>query len=100
MNLTDTQRAELCRIADGSSDTNQGAWTSAFRGGRADARGRLSAVLDAGDGDAFEDAAIEMDADACWHEYTSEYGSGWLSVLADVRRVLPSWPWLPDTPQP
>ena len=99
MNLSDTQSAELRRIAAGAHDTNR-APSSAFRRGRDDARNRLAGVLDHGTGDAFEDAAIEMDGDACWHTDGDDYGQGWLSVLDDVRRVLPSWPWLPDDPNP
>ena len=98
MNLTDTRRAELRRIADGAHDRNRGVWTSSFRRGRDDARSRLNDALDHDADDAFEGAAIEMDADACWHGNGDDYGQGWLSVLDDVRRVLPSWPWLPDTP--
>lgn len=100
MNLTDTQSAELRRIADGAHDTNRAAWTTAFRGGRDEARRQLRDVLDTGDGDAFETAAIEMDAGSCWREDGDEHGQGWLSVLDDVRRVLPSWPWLPETINP
>jgi hypothetical protein len=99
VNLTDTQSAALRRIADGSCDRT-GTPSSAFSRGRDDARSRLAGVLDHGTGDAFEEAAIEMDADAAFRTDGDDYGQGWLSVLADVRRVLPSWPWLPETPDP
>lgn len=97
--ISDTQSAALRRIADGSCE-RPATPSSAFRRGRDDARSRLGDVLDHGTGDAFEEAAIEMSGDSCWHEDGDDYGQGWLSVLADVRRVLPSWPWLPDTPNP
>lgn len=96
MNLTDTQAADLRSIAGGTHDRS--APSSAFRRGRDAARGQLCIVLDAGTGDAFEEAAIEMSGDSCRHEDGDDYGQGWLSLLDDVRRVLPSWPWLPDTP--
>lgn len=91
--ITEAQRAELRRIADCARDTNRHVWGAAFREGRDHARSRLRDVLDSQDGDAFEESAIEMDAESCLFE--GEFSFGFLPVLDDTRAVLPSWPWLP-----
>ncbi len=93
MNLTGTQRAELRHIAEGGHDMNRNTGSLAFREGRDHARSRLRDVLDTQDDDAFEESAIEVDAESCLFE--GEFSFGFLSVLDDVRVVLPSWPWLP-----
>ena len=100
MSLTDTQRAELRRLADGARDTNPATWSIAFRSGRDEARRSLRDVLNAEPGDASQSAALAMDAGSCWHDECDEHGRGWWSLLDEVRRVLPSWPWLPNTPEP
>lgn len=92
--LSPAQLCELRQIADGARDTNRHLWTSAFRAGRDHARSLLRDLLDSESDGAFELAAIEMDAEACLHE--GDCAQGFLSVLGDVRVVLPSWPWLPD----
>lgn len=92
--LTPAQLAELRQIADGDRDSNRQLWTPAFRDGRDHARSRLRDLLASEDDDVFEQAAIEMEAEACLAE--GWLADGFLSVLDDVRVVLPSWPWLPD----
>ncbi len=93
--FTEAQRAELASIANGHRDTNRHVWGAPFRDGRDHARGRLLDVLFSEDDDALEQTAIEMDSESCLFE--GEFSFGFLSVLDDVRRVLPSWPWLPAT---
>lgn len=92
--LTPAQLAELHQIADGARDSNRRLWTPAFRDGRDHARARLRDLL-ASEDDDFEAAAIDMDAEA--YLFEGWLADGFLSVLDDVRVVLPSWPWLPES---
>lgn len=85
LTLTSGQRAALQRIADTTSDPNEGFWTRGCRDGRAHARTRLADALSGRDADEIEDGLDAMDAEC--DLFDGEFYDGFLSIVRDVRAV-------------